>query len=91
MSTYIDWSTDEVIHWLQNVLNLPSITPTLWVDLGINGIMLDTLLDNDGDELLKDELGIGSMIHRKTILNGIKRLKDEAHKSKNTGPNKVTP
>ena len=68
MSTYYtNWSTDEVIHWLKNVLKLNSIDKTKWEDLGINGNMLNDLLDDDGDELLKDELGIPSKLHRKNI------------------------
>ena len=81
MRTYIDWSTDGVIQWLVNDLKLNSIEPTLWRDLGISGNMLDDFLEDDGDELLKDELGIKSKIHRKCILNGIKKLKEEKQES----------
>jgi len=91
MSTYTNWSTDEVIHWLKNVLKLNSIDQAKWEDLGINGLMLNDLLDDEGDELLKDELGITSKLHRKNILNGIKRLKEEANTSNDKVHNKETP
>ena len=81
MSTLKDWSTDEVIQWLQNDLKLNSIEPTVWQELGVNGNMLNDLLDDDGDDILKDELGIKSKLHRKCILNGIKRLKEQKPES----------
>ena len=74
MSTYTNWSTNEVIHWLKNDLDLPCIDPNTWKNMGINGRMLTSLLDEEGHQILRDELRIMSKLHQKVILNAIKHL-----------------
>ena len=71
---FTDWSHDDVIVWLETKLKLDRIDTQKWKDLGINGKMLECFLDDDGHDLLKNELGIPSKIHRNYIINGVKHL-----------------
>jgi hypothetical protein len=74
---YTKWSEEDVISWLTLKLKLKDIKTQKWKDLGVNGLMLDSFTDEDGDELLKDELEVTSKLHRKTIIKEIKKLKEE--------------
>ena len=69
---FTDWSNDDVIVWLETKLKLNNINTQKWRDLGINGKMLESFLENDGHDQLKNELGISSKIHRNLIINGVK-------------------
>ena len=66
--SYTDWSTDQVIEWLDETNPvIKTKCEKAFRDEGVDGKMLESM----DDSTLKEELGVSSKMHRKRLLDAI--------------------